>query len=588
MTNLLLCSLIVSAQNSQDQKRKSDQEAIKDYINKFSPFQPSNSAKLPSKKEYEDSIKNINSDFNKLLKSNSFNDRKHYFMNGNNISTDVYNYGGIAPGYNLIRNVNNGVWRGLSYIFQFGPFIGATVPSESDPTKKLHIISDALWDYPGLREVNPTGDTLWAFEPLPSFADPNQDLMASNPALDNDRDGKPDSWPRAWYNPSIGKYVWPGFLSQDATNADLEVFWGMDDRDNSEFDYYPFPNDKSRRGLGIEIDGRAFQWSNALAENTIFFVYTVTNISDKDLDSVYFGLYGDPDLGGGSPENTDDNGFFIPPYNYDGKHDVSKVPVYARSMSYYWDPDGKGNLGLPLGFLGCKFLESPGNTDNGIDDDGDGLIDETQDDGIDNDGDWNEFIDDLGIDGVANTGDEGEGDGVPTAGKKLTDGSLDPLYPGEPNFELTDLDESDQIGLSSFNSWSWNTDKVSNDESMWNRVQAGNFGDIQQNSDIVFIFASGPISLKKGETKRISMALLFGENLDDLLVSAETVQRIYNANYRFFKPPAKPLVRAVPDDKKVTLYWDSKSEKSVDPVTGKDFEGYVVYRSTDPNFEDIK
>ena len=87
----------------------------------------------------------------------------------------------------------------------------------------------------------------------------------------------------------LGKYVWPGYLSQDVLSADLEVFWAMDDRFNMEFPYYPFPSDSTRRGIGLQVDGRAFQWSNALAENTIFFVYTITNISDKDLDSVFFG-----------------------------------------------------------------------------------------------------------------------------------------------------------------------------------------------------------------------------------------------------------------------------------------------------------
>jgi hypothetical protein len=582
---ILFATSPIYSQTERELQREKERQAVKEYMNSILS-QRQNTQPEQNAETKDDLEKKYN---NKLSKITGAKDRKHYFMTGNNIAVEVYNYGGIAPGYDLIRNVNNGVWRGLSYIFQFCPLVAASVPSGLDPNQQLHIISDGLWDYPGLREFNPDDpNELWSFQPLPGYADPNQEYMASNPAEDRDGDGKPDSWPHSWYNPILGKYVWPGFLAQDATNADLEVFWAMDDRDNKEFPYYPFPSDSTRKGLGIQIDGRGFQWSNALAENTIFFVYTITNVSEKDLDTVYFGIYGDPDLGGGSPENTDDHGLFIPPYDYDGKHDVSNIPVYARSMVYFWDPDMKGNLGLPLGYIGCKFLESPGNAENGIDDDGDGMIDERQDDGIDNDGDWNPLTDDVGIDGIPNTGDEGEGDGVPTAGRKLPDGSLHPLYPGEPNFELTDLDESDQIGLTSFNSWSWNTDKVSNDESMWNRIQAHNFSDIQQNQDIVFIFGSGPISLKKGETKRISMALLFGEDLDDLLITAETVQRIYNANYRFFKPPAKPKVTAVPGDKKVTLFWDTKAEESVDPITGKDFEGYVIYRSTDPSFGDIQ
>jgi len=574
-------SSFTAAQLIDREKAKKDAVAVREYMQNYIQHSPKSTVPVVNEKRNTAPV-------NSLSKSNAHERRKSYFMNGNKISSDVYNYGGIAPGYGLIRGVNNFVWKNLSYVFQFGPLVGASVPSAKDG-KQLHIISDALNDYtsPLLLEVSPNGDTLWQWQPLPGYSDPDQEQMASNPADDNDGDGKPDSWPRSWYNPALGKYVWPGYLSQDATNADLEVFWAMDDRDNREFPYYPFTSDYSRLGLGIQVDGRAFQWSNALAEDAIFFVYTITNVSDKDLDSVFFGIYGDPDVGGGSPENTDDNGFFIPPYSTDSVN-VDNIPYYARSMVYFWDPDMKGPLNLPLGYLGCKFLESPGNAENGIDDDGDGMIDERQDDGIDNDGDWKAALHDVGIDGVPNTNDQGEGDGVPTAGRKLQDGSLDPLFPGEPNFELTDLDEADQIGLTSFNSWTWNTDKISNDESMWNRSRPRNFGNIQQNADIVFIFGSGYISLKKGETKRISMALLLGEDLEDLLVSAQTVQTIYNNNYRFFRPPQVPTVTAVPGDKKVTLYWDTKAEISEDPITGKDFEGYVIYRSTDPNFNDIQ
>lgn len=577
ITIILLSVIAVYSQTFQElqQRRTKEHEAIKDFISRIAPSYPVSQAPVQGKSytgRFEKSVGTA---------ATGTDRRKHYFMNGNRVQSEIYNYGGIAPGYDLLRGVNNGVWRGSSYIFQFCPLIGAAVHPNGDTTNTIHIISDALFDYPNLREVNPATGQLWTFEPITGYSDPNSDLMASNPAVDADKDGKPDSWPREWYNPTLGKYVWPGYLEQDAENADLEVFWAMDDRNNKEFPYYPFPSDTNRKGLGVQIDGRALQWSNTLAENSIFFVYTVSNVSEKNLDSVYFGIYGDCDVGGGSPENTDDNGFFVPPFNF-------SIPVYARSMVYFWDPDGVGALGIKVGYVACKFLESPGNPTDNIDNDGDMIVDERQDDGIDNDGDWNPATDDVGIDGIPNTNDFGEGDGLPTAGRMLASGARDPLFPGEPNFEFTDLDEADQNGLTSFNSWTWNADKVSNDESMWNRLKAGNFGDIIQSADIVFIFGSGVIKLAKQETKRISMSLLFGENLDDLLTSAETVQRIYNANYRFFKPPKKPVVSAIGDDKKVTLYWDAASEESRDPLTGKDFEGYVIYRSTDPNFGDIQ
>jgi hypothetical protein len=47
------------------------------------------------------------------------------------------------------------------------------------------------------------------------------------------------------------------------------------------------------------------------------------------------------------------------------------------------------------GYFGYKFLESPGQPYDGIDNDNDGLIDERQDNGIDEDGDWNAINTDI-------------------------------------------------------------------------------------------------------------------------------------------------------------------------------------------------
>ncbi|MGE5680350.1 MAG: hypothetical protein ACM34K_05660, partial [Bacillota bacterium] len=45
-------------------------------------------------------------------------------------------------------------------------------------------------------------------------------------------------------------------------------------------------------------------------------------------------------------------------------------------------------------------------------------------------------------------------------------------------------------------------------------------------------------------------------------------------------PPASPAVKIVPEDRKVTIYWDKRAESSVDPISSKkDFEGYRLYRT---------
>ena len=70
----------------------------------------------------------------------------------------------------------------------------------------------------------------------------------------------------------------------------------------------------------------------------------------------------------------------------------------------------------------------------------------------------------------------------------------------------------------------------------------------------------------------------------------------YEADYQFAQAPLQPTVTAVPGDRKVTLYWDEVAEASVDryilriagAAAARDFEGYRIYRATDPAFEDAK
>lgn len=212
----------------------------------------------------------------------------------------------------------------------------------------------------------------------------------------------------------------------------------------------------------------------------------------------------------------------------------------------------------------------------------DKMIDESRSDLIDNDCDWNRNFDDVGADGKPNTNDPGEGDGVPT--------------PGEPNFDATDVDESDQIGLTSFQYFVPAGDiTMSDDFDMWRRMKPGFFQvprSIVNNvairgEDGDFIYGSGYFPLLSGKTERFSLALAFGIDFPAVLKTKQIAQTIYNANYNFPKPPEKPTVTAVAGDKKVTLYWDRVAEASVDPTLRiKDFEGYKIYKGTDPDLTD--
>jgi hypothetical protein len=526
--------------------------------------------------------------------------RRDAIMNGNLITTQIFNFGSISAPGNRITNI---VWNGLGYGYEFGPFVGARVPvTRPDGTvTDTVIVSDGLVSGGG--EVSPTGNR-WGWQPIPcaepvggfdglQVVNPDSDKIPTNDARDDDLDGKPDSWPEEFFNAAIGDYVWPGALQQGASNAEKETLYFMNDYNNCEFNYDPFPSDPDRNcGLGLEVETRIYQWSNPLAEDAIFLIYKITNKSERDLREVAFGMWGDPHVGGANNWQDD-------------------LAFYDRdlNMVYAWDADGRSDIaGREPGYFGYKFLESPGigiecigasgSTEaeclgnggsaffqgDGIDNDGDGYIDESWTDGIDNDGDWDPEKDDVGQDGVAGTGDLGEGDGIPTPGSQF-----DITLPGEPNFEFTDIDESDMIGLTSFAAPPFSAARIQEDQRVYDQyINPGQFDDVpSQPGDYVFIYGSGHFDLRAGETKRFSIALLLGANLNDLLLNAETVQQIYDVGYRFARPPEKPTVRAIPGDRKVTLYWDDVAEQSFDPLTGEnDFEGYVIYRSTMPDFSD--
>ncbi len=207
------------------------------------------------------------------------------------------------------------------------------------------------------------------------------------------------------------------------------------------------------------------------------------------------------------------------------------------------------------------------------------MIDERRDDGIDNDGDWDPNVDDVGLDGKSGTGDEGEGDGIPTPGY----GDL----PGETNIDVTDVDESDQIGLTSFVFYVYGTLTYSNDADMWDVSKPGYFDASLVNVDADYVFSCGYFPLLSGQSEFFSIALIYGWDRDDIIRNKQIVQKIYDSNYNFAIAPEKPNVRVVAGDKKVTLYWDEKSELSFDRYLKEyDFEGYKIYRATDPGFSD--
>ncbi len=499
-------------------------------------------------------VKNQNPLFRTPAKTTANIDRKYGDHSGNRVLCRFYNFGGIGDAGGSFSGIYP-IGSGHAYFFEFTPVVAASVVDTAG--YRRHIISDGAVN---LVDDSPEG-TPWGFEPLPGYANPNQEYMAMSTI--------PKSWPSFWPNrASDWNGVWNGQYGK-YVRADQESYFVMDDYYNNEFAFFPDNNDMDqdlrRAGLGIEIEARGYQWNHPAAEDIIIVTYWIMNVGSSRLDSVIFGMYGDADVGGASDFSDDDAWF-------DTEND----------MVYQWDHNGWSNSygGFKPVYFGWSFLESPGNPHDGIDNDEDGMIDESQFDGIDNDGDWLMERDDIGSDGLGEyhidypgpDPDGTEGNGVPDL--------------GEPNFEITDNDESDQIGLTSFYSAPYPSIQPDNDEVMWNQLAPGTFQVPAQNIDQTFLYGSGYISLEPGERKKFAVAMVFGENMADITRNTNTMQNIYDNDYSFAKPPLKPTMTAVPGDKKVTLYWNDFAEKSMDPIYGSDFEGYRVYRSTDAGFID--
>jgi hypothetical protein len=522
-------------------------------------------------------------------------------------------------------------------------------------------------------DVDPLTGEWWTFLPLPGFFNP----MDSSIAMSKWSYAWPESWPDKSDDPIDPgwKGKWNGYFGKGQMNADEEAFFVADDYNNKEFNFYPDSLDPSRKGLGMRMWVRSFQWSNVLVQNVLFMLFDIENIGTYHHDKMAFGYKIGNNIG--STQKAGDAGDDCGAYNL------------AEDLTYMYDGDDIGGGGYtPVGYIGCAFLESPGNSWDGIDNDGDGkdgsgpkitkrmlestktlnvgdpiilidyktfertqttmpddtiriqyedlifkfwpgklleeiqnnlvddnlnglidenngteygtppdvlhrylynglkyidyftgegldnpLIDERRDDGVDNDGDWDAAYDDFGQDGAPFTHDPGEGDGIPTF--------------GEPHFDKTDIDETDMLGLTSFNLYEWTTFCHDDDEACWEKCRPGKLDAMMTNANVELFWGCGYFPMKPGDIQRFSIGLVLAYTYNELLTNKHWMNVGYSENYNFFRAPNIPNLRAVAGDNRVTLFWDDWAEQTVDPITGEDFEGYRIYRSTDANWNDM-
>lgn len=530
-----------------------------------------------------------------------------------------------------------------------------TIPV-TDPERIATEKLDTLWycqtAFRGGLDLDPTGTIQWGLYPV--FGYFNEE--GEHPAMSN----RPESWPPAGWPARGDETKWPGVwngrFGLGVKYADLETYFVANDAQDQEYleesdtlRYYPRPGVKigDKRpsvtiqkgqpwgGLGVRVETRGYQWNNPLARDAIFWEYNIANISEYDLPQVAFGYHVDNAIGN---DSNDEIGYFDS----------------FLDLAFSWDIDGIGQGGLKCGTMGFAFLESPGLPYDGIDNDQDGLIDEQRDnpagtlvgptDGIhdvddflkfyrlelddlaehwsgDEDQDWQDGYDANGngfYDKTENPGDDVGLDGI---------GPADLNYPGpdqgecnhkpdyveglgcEPNFNATDVTESDMLGLTAFSLFHV-TEQLDGkpktfhqDWVMWQLTGTGILKEyLGEISNLIEVFASGPFPLYAGRTERVSMSILHSyDALSDLnqdppsapvlFELKDVVQLIYEKDYRFAQPPLMPTLTATPGDGKVVLSWDNMADVATrEPFLGgvNDFEGYKLIRATDKKFQDAQ
>lgn len=253
---------------------------------------------------------------------------KSLIINSNKIKTILYNNGSISnPG--VFGNILDFTWNGLGYAYEFGFLAGARVPSAFSPFDSVNIIIDGF-GAPNKStadgDFSPDALIKWGWLPTNKFSNSTTTEIANNQ--------NPSTWNPLWSK-------WYGKFGDPI--ADMELVFEMDDATDAEFPYYPFPNDSSKRGLGLSVVARYYQFSNANIEDVLYTSFTITNVSDKPLSKMVSGIFGDPHIGGTNDFNDDASDF-----------DTGAVILYS------WDPDNKSTFpNKTPGYFGTMMCKTP-------------------------------------------------------------------------------------------------------------------------------------------------------------------------------------------------------------------------------------
>jgi len=304
--------------------------------------------------------------------------------------------------------------------------------------------------------------------------------------------------------------------------------------------------------LGLAIHEETYAWNFPFADFFVIFNFWIKNVSKKYLDSVFVGLWTDTVVRNTRITGRPSGSAF---FNKGGNG-------YNDSIKIAYEFDAAGDLGFSDSYVGIQFLgsdpELPSKYPVGLEDSLTSVNFVT----------WQ----------FRNTDD--------------------------PNFFAPQNDVGRYNKMRGFFGGSnrWNdginpsTVKTATNRSML--ISRGYFDFIAPGDSVNVVFAivcgkkygPDPANLDTYEQKKNlfsnadwALRAYFGEdrNRNGILDTNEDLDGNGEiTRYILPTPPISPIVKVVPENQKVTIYWNKRSESSIDPISGKkDFEGYRLYRT---------
>jgi len=308
--------------------------------------------------------------------------------------------------------------------------------------------------------------------------------------------------------------------------------------------------------LGISIHQEAYAWNFTFAEAFVIMNFTIKNISNKYLDSVYVGIYSDAIVA--NIKKTDDQSANFFSHSSLGYDDSLKI-------SYVFDSNSpeKAYTNSYIGFL---YLGSTPKLDS------------------------------LFLHPNA----QGELDTIPSTTycawtwNNSSSGSSDLFAPTTDEKRYEKMQGYFQYPLRYKNGYAAVLHEPSNRSEI---ISNGYFKNIAPDSSINVVYAivcgnkfgNDDASLDTRAQRNYlygnadwALRAYYGNdrNRNGILDPGEDLGDGKLHHYVLPAPPIAPVVKVITDNNKATIYWDKRAEASVDPISGKkDFAGYQVYRT---------